>query len=70
MKIINLMNHIYQVTSNDGYKVLYEGSLEGCNNYIRLKVDVKISKFDDWYASPSIFKEFKMRTTTFSFNLN
>ena len=40
------------------------------NNYIRLKVDVKISKFDDWYASPSIFKEFKMRTTTFSFNLN
>jgi hypothetical protein len=37
MKIINLMNHIYQVTSNDGYKVLYEGSLEGCNNYIRLK---------------------------------
>lgn len=31
------MNHIYRVTNNDVSKVLYEGSLEGCNNYIRLK---------------------------------
>lgn len=37
MKIINLLNHVYQVTSNDESKILYEGSLEGCNKYIRIK---------------------------------